>query len=188
MTLLKWPEAISGAAQAQDLDLLVDKLTATPWFSSPEASKTKAEGIIQNYLAECGIDGLTIRWVNKDQLPSVIPAYELSQDPIWPQLYELPEVIRLAAERKGVSDALSFLLSDVPEYVFHAIYDGAFRTFEQQGAQVIQHAVVTALYITSLSASWTAVCEQANPLEKLLDVCRLGYLPIGVKNGEFLLS
>lgn len=185
MAVLTWPDAIAAAARDRDLDLLVDKLTSTSWFASPQANQSKAESAIQQFLSGLGLGELPVRRLHRHELGPFIQNYELIRDPIWPRLYEIPLTIRQAAERKEVLEALSFLLDDVPEYMFHAIYDGAFRAFEQEGERVIRHAVVTALYVTGLSASWYAVCDGENPLEKLLEVLVLGYWPLGVKNGVF---
>lgn len=184
MTLLKWPEAIP-LAQSRRLDAMLDKLASAPWFASPEANRSRAESAIGQFLSGLGLEALPVRWVHPQELAPFIQGYELIRDPVWPRLYGIPETIRQAAGKKEAQDALSFLLDDFPEYLFHAIYDGAFRAFEPHGEPVIRHAVAAALYITGLSAAWYAVCEQVNPLEPLADSLRMGYLPLGVKNGVF---
>jgi hypothetical protein len=164
---------------------VVSKLVDKRWFESSESSRTTSEAVIQEYLSDIGAGQLTIRWLDKQKLAGFIHDYELIKDPIWSHLYEVPQRIYEAAETKGMKESVAFMMNDVPELLFHAIYDGAFKAFEEQGEQVISHTVAAALYITSLHISWDAVCDQPNPLAKLYEVLCLGYLPLGAKDGVF---
>lgn len=172
MSLLQWPVQVST-------------LSEVSWFSSPESHKPVAEASIRKLLSDIGAGNLPVRWLNKEDLASFIESYQLNNDPIWPKLYEVPQQISDLAEAKGLKKEISFTMNEVPEHLFHSIYDGAFHAFEQQGEQVITHAVVAALYMASLSVSLDTVGEQNSVLTELLEVLRLGFLPLGVKDSAF---
>jgi len=185
LALLKWPDTMAAAPDGRDAEQLVEQLSRLNWFASPASNKTAAETSIRQFMADLGLGSLSVRWLDKTDIGLFLQDYELSQDPIWASLYGIPQTIRDAAESGGVQEAAAFTMNDVPEHLFHAVYDGAYQAFEEQGRQVILHAVAVALYIASLSASWAFVCDRPNPLSDLLDVMKLGFMPLGVKDGMF---
>jgi hypothetical protein len=187
LTSLQWPEAAQAAVQGSDVELSVTKLAGMKWFLSPESQKQDAEASIQRFLSQLGAGSLPIRWLDKQQAAAFIAGYELIKDPIWMHLYGIPQTIKDAADAIGGQKLIAFTMDDVPEHLFHVIYDAAFHAFEQQGHQVISHVVAAALYLTSLSISWDAVCSEDNPLAGLMEVLKLGYLPLGAKDGAFYL-
>ncbi len=187
MTSLQWPEAVQAAAQGSDVELSVTKLARMKWFRSPESQKQDAEAAIQRFLSQLGTGSLPIRWLDKQEAAAFIAGYELINDPIWVHLYGIPQTIKDAADAACGQKLIAFTMNDVPEHLFHVIYDAAFHAFEPQGHPVISHVVAAALYLTSLSISWDAICSESNPLEGLMEVLKLGYLPLGAKDGAFYL-
>ncbi len=187
MTSLQWPDAISAAAQGSDVELSVTKLTRVKWFTSPDSHKAAAEAAVQRFLSEIGIGSLPIRWLDKQAIAPFIGGYELIKDPLWMQLYGIPQTIKDAADAACGQKIIAFTMNDVPEHLFHVLYDAAFHAFEQQGQQVVSHVVAAALYVTSLSISWDSVCDASNPLAGLLEAMKLGYMPLGTKDGAFYL-
>lgn len=170
-----------------EMEAWISEMKEQQWFSSPKSNQAAAEGAIQQSLSRLGVEELPVRWIHKHELGAFIDHYQVMQDPLWAKLYPLPQHIQEAAAAKGIEQELAFSLKDVPEYLFHTIYDGAYQAFEEQGERVIEHAVAAGLYVASLSAAWHAACEQENPLSGLLEALRLGYLPLGVKEDVFYL-
>lgn len=181
----KWPESIISTDQGRDLDQYVSRLVENKWFESPMNNRFMAEAAIQDLFTSIEEGEVSVRWLEKQEIAGFIQDYNLVHDPMWPHLYDIPQQIYDAAQAKGIKEDVSFIMNDVPEHLFHAIYDGAFKAFEEQGKIVISHVVAAVLYITCLHISCSAVCDRPSPIAKLFELLSLGYLPLGVKDGSF---
>ncbi|ADU93898.1 MULTISPECIES: hypothetical protein [Geobacillus] len=170
---------------------LLDRLEAVNWLSSfGGQGDDQVEQALHKFVHFFGLDGIGIRWLQKNELVSFIEEIRLENDDSWRVLRHIPEQLRQQTEQTGRSRLLSAIADEVPAVIFQHSFDAIFEVLRPYGNKVVTTAVGYMMYIGGMACAWEVLSDlegwKENPFLYLVSVLESGHWPLGIVNRKFV--
>lgn len=174
-------------------DDLIRRFSEIDWFSAagtPEG-RPEAEKALNEFKQHLLIEGEQLNWISKKQFSLVIGDQTIETNPLWIRLTKILGEIKEKARKTGRLEAVAYATDDVPEEVFHRVFDRAFDEFAEYGVSRVKTAVAMTMLIVGLACSWEVIADLegwgTNPFIPLIEVYEYGHCPIGFYDNQFYL-
>jgi hypothetical protein len=162
---------------------LMDELSHASWYENAGETSAQAEKQLEQVLKRLQVENYEIKWAQKENASELIQEFTFASSDLWSKLKDVPDQLKERIEEAGKEDQLSELIEWVPELIYLATFDRAYKIFEDE--KVIQYLVVHGMYISFIAC----IAELAgdNSFAPIVAMVKEGHIPLGIKENTIYL-
>ncbi|MEI3612411.1 hypothetical protein [Pseudogracilibacillus sp. SO30301A] len=155
-----------------------------PWFEKAGHYNQETETKLELLLDELHVHHYEIEWISKNTLAEKLNTVSFGDSKIWKALKELPTIYTEKIEEKELEEAWNILLNDLPEHLFHFIFEKAYELYQNE--EEIHHLINQAYYVSTLIALAKLAGEEI-VADKLTNIIETGNVVVGFQREKIYL-
>ena len=171
-------------SKAQSINDVAERLTAINWYEKAGVTENEAEETFHRFMQALQVNKYDIQWVSKEQVPDAISKLTFDNSELWEVLRELPDQLKKDIEAEGQVSLLEKAVDTVPQAVFHAAFEKAFQTFDEE--KTVSFLVGHAMYIAVLACT-AELADKTEVFAPLLEMLESGHIPLGPEGNTIYL-
>jgi len=162
---------------------LMDELSRASWYANAGEANAQTEEQLEQILKRLQVENYELKWAKKNEASELVNEFTFQNSELWNRLKDIPDQLQEKIEQAGREEQLTTLLEWVPELVYLAAFDHAYKTFEDE--KLIQYLVVHGMYISFMAC----IAELAgdDTFEPLVEMVKEGHIPLGIKGNTIYL-
>ncbi|OMP66006.1 hypothetical protein [Domibacillus epiphyticus] len=170
--------------KAREVNEMIERLTSIDWYSQAGVIEDTAADYVHQFMKALGVTEYELKWLAKEQVPSIVPSLSFSDSVFWDVVKEVPDQLKAKIDQQDQQALLEKTVEIVPEAVFHGAFKKAFSTFEDE--KTIQYLIGHAMYISVMACS-AVLADEFSAFEPIVQLLEAGHLPLGPQGNNFYL-
>ncbi|OLN21232.1 hypothetical protein BTO30_15965 [Domibacillus antri] len=170
--------------KAQEVNEMIERLTSIDWYHQAGVQEETAADHVHQFMKELGVTEYELKWLTKEEAPSVVPSLSLNDSAFWEVLKDIPDRLKAKIDQNEQQQLLETTVDLVPEAVFHGAFAKAFSVFKDE--KTVQFLVGHAMYISVMACS-AVLADEIQLFEPVIELLEAGHLPLGPQGNTFYL-